>query len=65
LLNCKIGCKKHTADFVLIAWTFSQALLQESLTSKLWILSKVEHWNFTKNKLLKLVNSMKIDLFAG
>jgi len=29
LLNCNVGCKKHTADFALVASTFPQALLQE------------------------------------
>jgi len=30
------------------------------LTSKWWISSKAVVWNFTKNKLLNLVNLMKI-----
>jgi len=33
---------------------------------KWWLSSTVEAWKFTKNKLLTLVNSMKVDfLFAG
>jgi len=48
--------KKHSADLALIASRFSQALSQESSTSKCWLSPKVETWNFTKNKLLKLVN---------
>jgi len=28
--------------------TFSQEFLQESITSKWWLSSKVEAWNFTK-----------------
>jgi len=66
MLNCNINCKQHTADLALIASRFSQALLQESFTSKWWLSSKVKAWGFTKNKLLKLVISMPIDfLFAG
>jgi len=66
LLNCNIGWKKHTLDLALIASLFSQTLLQESFTRKWWLSFKVEIWKFTKNKLLKLVNSMKADfLFAG
>jgi len=66
LLNCNIGWKKHTADLALITSRFSQTLLQESFTSDRWLSFKVETWRFTKNKLLKLVNSMKVDfLFAG
>jgi len=30
LLNCNIGCKKHTTNFVLIASRFSQALFQKT-----------------------------------
>jgi len=48
-MNCSIGCKKHTADLAIIASRFSQ----ESFTSKRWLSSKVEAWNFTKNKLFK------------
>jgi len=56
ILNCSISCsKKHTADLALVASRFSQALLQESFTSKWWLSSKVEAGNFTKNKLLKLI----------
>jgi len=53
--------KKHTVDHVLITWRFSHALLQENFTSNFWFLSRVEARNFTKNKLLKLVNSTKTD----
>ena len=31
---------------------FSQALLHESFTNKLWLSFKIETWNFIKNKLL-------------
>jgi len=49
-----------------MALRFSQPLLQGSLTSKSWLWSKVEAWNFTENKLFKLANSMKTDIiFAG
>jgi len=66
LLSNYIGCKTHTADLALIASRFSQLFSQESLTSKWWLSSKVEAWNFTKNKVLKLVNSMKMDfVFTG
>jgi len=67
LLNCNIGRKKHNADLLpLTASGFSQALFQVSATRKLWLSSTVEAWKFTENKLLKLVNSMKIDfLLAG
>ena len=45
---------------------YLQLFSQKSFMSKWWFSSKAEVWNFTKNKLLKLVNSMKIDyLFAG
>jgi len=45
--------------------TVSQAYLQESITSKWWLSSKVEGWNFTK-KTLKFVNYMKTDfVFTG
>ena len=63
LLNCNIGCTKHTADLALIASRFSQALSQETFTSKWWFWSKVEAWNFTKNKLLKPVNSIWTQFF--
>jgi len=57
---------KSKADLVFTAPRFSQALFQESFASKWWFSSEVEPWNFTKYKLLKLVNSMKMDfLFAG
>jgi len=67
LLNCSVGCKKANCRSCTHSIEMSQALLQESVTSKWWWLSpKVEAWNFTKNKLLKLVNLMKIKfLFAG
>jgi len=66
LLNCNIGCKKHTAHLALTALRFTQTLLQESVMSKWWLSSREKAWDFAKNKILKLVNSMKIDfLFAG
>jgi len=68
LLNCNVGCKKTqpNEEHALIAWRFSQALLKKGFTSKWWLSSKVKAWNFTKNKLLKFVNSMKADfLFDG
>jgi len=41
-------------------------LSQETFTIKWWLSFEVETWKFTKNKLLKLVNSRKTDfLFAG
>jgi len=58
LLNWHISCTMHTADLAFTASRLSQALLQESFTSKWWLSSKVAVWNFTKNKLLKLVNLM-------
>jgi len=40
--------------------------LHESFTIKWWLSSKTEAWNFTKNKLKKLVNSMKMEfIFAS
>jgi len=40
--------------------------LQDSFPRKWWLSFKVEIWKFTKNKLLKLINSMKADfLLAG
>jgi len=62
LAQLQYWLKKHSADLALTASRFSQALSQESFTSKCWLSSNVETWNFTKNKLLKLVNSMKADL---
>jgi len=57
---------KHTADLTLVASRFSQTLSQESFTIKLWLSFKVETWKFTKNKLLKLVGSIKAGfLFAS
>jgi len=45
---------------------FSQALLHESFSSKWWLSSKVETWNFTKYKLLNFFNSTKMDyVFSG
>jgi len=46
-------------------WRFSQALLQGSFTSKRWLSSKAETWNVTKNKILKLVNSIKADFLVA
>ena len=68
LLNCNNGWKQHTADLTLtsIASRSSQTLSQESFTRKWWLSFEAETWKFTKNKLLKLVNSRKADfLFAG
>jgi len=66
LLNGNIGCKKHAADLAFIAPGFSQALFQESLARKWWLLSEVEAWNFSKNKFSKLVNSVQTGvLIAG
>jgi len=48
LRNCiLLPAKKHTADLALIASRFSEALLQDSLTSKRWLSSKVEALTFT------------------
>jgi len=63
LLNCNIGCKEHTADLALKPSRFSQSVLHERFMSKWWLSSKIEAWNFTKNKFEKLVNSMKIDVY--
>jgi len=58
--------KKHTADLALIASRYLQTLSQENFTSKWWLSFKLETWKYAKNKLLKLVDSMKADfLFAG
>jgi len=66
LLHWNIDGKKHTAYLALTASRFSQAHFHESYTSKWWFWSKEETWNVTKNKLLKLVNSVKANfLFAG
>jgi len=46
LLNCNVGCKN------LNAMRFSQPRLQESFTSKWWLWSKVDAWNFTRKKLV-------------
>ena len=57
--------KSIQQDLPLKASRFSQALLQERCMSKWWLTYKVGAWNFTENKLLKLVNSLKVDvLFA-
>jgi len=64
--TAKIVWKKHTANLALTASRFPQTLLQESFRRKWWLSFKVEIWKYTKNKLLKLVNSLKADfLFAG
>jgi len=66
LLNCNIAWKKQTADLALVASRFSHALQQENFTNKWRRRCRVEAKNVTKNKLLKLVNSMKrYFLFAG
>jgi len=49
-----MAATKHTANLSLQASRFLHAFLQENFTSKWWLSSKVEAWNFTKNKLLKL-----------
>jgi len=54
LLSCNIGCKMHTAFRALIASRLSQGLQQDNFTSKWWLWSKAEAWNFTKNDLLNL-----------
>jgi len=67
LLNRNISCKNHTAEILLAAPRFSQALLQEPFTSKWWFSSKLEPRKFIlKTHFLKLVNSKKMDfLFSG
>jgi len=55
LLNCTIGCWRYTADLAFIASRLSRAILQESITSKWWLSSKLRAGNFNK-KLFKLVN---------
>jgi len=47
---------KRILQTALIASRFLQLFLQKSLTSKWGLSSKVEVWNITKNKVLKLVN---------
>jgi len=45
---------------------FTSVFAKKRFTSKWWLSSKVKAWNFTKNKLLKLFNSMKAYfLFPG
>jgi len=40
--------------------------LHESFSSKWWLSFKIETWNFIKNKVLKFINSTKMDyVFAG
>jgi len=63
LLNCNIGCKKHITNLALKPSRVSQSVLHERFISKWWLSSKIETWKFTKNKLEKLVNSMKIDFY--
>jgi len=47
LLNCTIGCKKHTAHRALIALRGLLAVLQERFMSKWWHCSEVEARKFT------------------
>ena len=57
-----------TADLALTSITSrsQQTLSQESFMRKWWLSFEVETWNFTKNKILKLVNSRKTNfLFTG
>jgi len=63
LLNWNTGCKKHTANLVLNPSRFSSSVLHERFISKWWLSSKIETWKFTKNKLEKLVSSVKIDFY--
>jgi len=63
LLNSNIGCKKHTGNLALKRLRFSSSVLHERFISKWWLSSKIETWKFTRNKLEKLVNSMKIDFY--
>ena len=67
LLNWNIGCTKHTVDlYCTESIQIATSAFQESFTSKQWLSSKVEAWNYTKNKLLKLVDLIKIKfIFAG
>jgi len=45
---------------------FTTAFAKQRFTRKWRLSSKVKAWNFTKNKLLKLVSSMKADfIFVG
>jgi len=53
----------HTANLALKPSRFSPSVLHERFKSKWWLSSKIETWKFTKNKLEKLVNSMKIDFY--
>jgi len=61
LINCNIDCKKHTTDLALIASSLSQAVWQGNCTRKWWFSTKMKHWNFSENKLLTLINLMKMD----
>jgi len=63
LLNCKKGCKKHTANLACKPSGFPPSVLHERFISKWWLSSKTEMWKFAKNKLEKLVTSMKIDFY--
>ena len=57
---------KTTAYLALIASRCLQAVLQERFMIKWWLSTEAEAWNFTKNKFLKLVTSMKADIsYAG
>jgi len=40
---------------------FHKRSYMKLFTSKWWLSSKIEAWNFTKNKLSKFVNSTKMD----
>jgi len=52
VVNTNKLLKKLNPDFVIILYELNRDIT-------------VEYWNFITNQLSKLVNSIKIDLFAG
>jgi len=72
MVSTKISCSaailtaKSIRQIVLHIIEVFTSALQVSFSRKWWFSCKVEAWNFSKNKRLKLVNSMKIDfLFSS
>ena len=60
ILAEKAYCRSCTYSIKIFTSAFAR-----NFSSKWWLAFKVETWNFTKNKLLKLVNAIKADiLFA-
>jgi len=58
-----IDCKEHRADREFTASRLSQTPLLASFTSKRWFWFKLEASNFFKNKLSRLVKSMKAGFY--